>query len=87
MNLLEVKKATVKVQAILDIIRCVSDDRLRTITERRSAEPKSAPTPESEAYDKGWKNGLNAGVKCGQIEIQDLDAGEIIEALNSSEED
>ena len=87
MNLLEVKKATVKVEAIIDLISRASGLRLRSLLQRRNSEPREEGTPESKAYDKGWMDGMNAGIGCGAIEIQDLDAAEVIEALSLSEDE
>lgn len=87
MNLLEVKKATVRVQAVMDLIRSASSKRLTALLTSRDGQPHPVHTPESKIYDQGWKDGLNAGLHCGMIEIQDLDAEEVIAALDTPEDE
>ncbi len=88
MNLLEVKKATVKVEAIMRLIHEANCKQLAAMVKSRDSQCRAADqTAEADAYDKGWSDGVGAASHCFRVEIQDLDAAEVIEALNRSEDD
>ena len=88
MNLLEVKKATVKVEGIMRLIHEANCKRLAAMVKARDSQCRAADqTAEADAYDKGWSDGVGAASHCFKIEIQDLDATEVIKALNAFEDE
>lgn len=80
-NLLQVQNALVRVERIAKVFEEAISIRLHSLLTERDRRAIQ-DSDEARSYEKGFKDGLNAGLRISRVELADLDVGKICEALD-----